>query len=62
MLDIDTIFPNKIAAIVDCFQKNSEFAKTYLTLAADMSMQLTAVRVAWLKRRLNEEGAWEAVG
>ena len=56
-LDIASLTPSQIAAIVDCFQKKIEFADTYLTLAADTSPQLTAVRVAWLARRLDEEGA-----
>ena len=56
-LDIVSLTPSQIAPIIDCFQKNIEFADTYLTLAADTSPQLTAVWVAWLARRLDEEEA-----
>ena len=56
-LDIVSLTPSQIAAIVDCFQKNIEFADTYLTLVADTLPQLTAVWVAWLARWLDEKGA-----
>ena len=56
-LDIASLTPSQIAAIIDCFQKNIESADTYLTLVADTSPQLTAVRVAWPARWLDEEGA-----
>ena len=61
-LDINSLTLNEIATIVNCFQRSAESVDIYLMLVADMSLQLTAVWMAWLKRRLDKEEAQKLVG
>ncbi|KAI6024377.1 hypothetical protein EDC04DRAFT_2606475 [Pisolithus marmoratus] len=55
-LESDILTPSEIATVLDCFQKDSTLAETYLILVRKASCE---IRVAWLKRRLLGPTNWD---
>ncbi|KAI6039448.1 hypothetical protein EDC04DRAFT_2603206 [Pisolithus marmoratus] len=55
-LESDILTPSETVTVLDCFQKDSTLAETYMILVKKASPE---IRVAWLRRRLLGPTNWD---